>query len=89
MKHLNHVVKCGNKNFFKHNQHWIPVVWNWLPDKSEVSYKVFLYLIQEKLKELGIQFIVKEMISDFELSIHKSIVEMIQEVRSTGCQGLV
>ena len=24
----------------KYNKHWIPVVWGWLPDKSEVSYKV-------------------------------------------------
>ena len=24
----------------KYNTHWIPVVWGWLPDKSEVSYKV-------------------------------------------------
>ena len=24
----------------KYNTHWIPVVWGWLPDKTEVSYKV-------------------------------------------------
>ena len=26
----------------KHNSHWIPVVWGWLPDKTETSYKVNL-----------------------------------------------
>ena len=26
----------------KYNQHWIPVIWGWLPDKSEVFYKVNL-----------------------------------------------
>ena len=24
----------------KYNHHWIPVVWGWLPDKTETSYKV-------------------------------------------------
>jgi hypothetical protein len=24
----------------KSNKHWIPVVWSWLPDKTEESYKV-------------------------------------------------
>ena len=29
----------------KLNSHWIPVVWGWLPDKSEVSYKVGFFFL--------------------------------------------
>ena len=69
----------------KSNGHWIPVVFGWLPDKTEESYKVFLHLVLEKLKELGIAFNVKEIIVDFELNIHKSIDEMMPEVKILGC----
>lgn len=34
----------------KSKGHWIPVVWSWLPDKTEVSYKVFFLLIEKKMK---------------------------------------
>ena len=69
----------------KYKGHWIPCVWGWLPDKSETSYKVFLHLIQSKLKELHIPFNVEEVISDFELNIHKSLDEMCPGVKILGC----
>ena len=35
----------------KYNGHWIPVIWGWLPDKSEISYKViFVTLITKSIK---------------------------------------
>ena len=38
----------------KYNGHWIPVIWGWLPDKSEISYKVcffklFLFNLKKKI----------------------------------------
>jgi hypothetical protein len=50
-----------------------------------VLLQVFFHLILEKLKELKIPFNVEEIISDFELSIHKSIDEMLPEVDILGC----
>ena len=38
----------------KDRGYWIPVVFAWLPDKSETSYKVFFHMVLQKLKELNI-----------------------------------
>ena len=65
--------------------HWIPVVWGWLPDKAVLSYKVFLHLVLEKLKEMGVKINIAEIISDFELNIHKAINDMMPEVDILGC----
>ena len=35
----------------KDNGYWVPVVFGWLPDKSETSYKVFFYMIEKKLEK--------------------------------------
>ena len=69
----------------KYNKHWIPVVWGWLPDKCEVSYKVFLHMVLEKLRELNIPFNLEEIITDFELNIHKSIDDMMPDIDILGC----
>ena len=64
--------------------HWIPVVHAWLPDKTEESYKVLFLLVKNKLGDLGISMDIKSVISDFELSIIKSVDEMLQ-VKIEGC----
>ena len=69
----------------KYRGHWIPCVWGWLPDKTDVSYKIFLYLILSKLKELQIPFNIEEVICDFELNIHKSLDDMCPNVKILGC----
>ena len=61
------------------------MVWGWLPDKTEVSYKVFLHLVLKRLEELGIPFDLEEMICDFELSIHKSLDDMCPSIKILGC----
>ena len=33
--------------------YWVPTVWGWLPDKCELSYKVFFLLIDQKMLEFG------------------------------------
>ena len=69
----------------KKNGHWIPVVWGWLPDKNLTSYKVFLHLVLGALKEASIPFNQEEIISDFELNIHKAIVDVLGDVKILGC----
>ena len=62
----------------KDNGYWVPVVFGWLPDKTETSYKVFFSLVEEKLKELGLGLKVKSVLCDFEINIMKSIDVMLQ-----------
>ena len=62
----------------------MPVVWGWLPDKSETSYKVFFALVDKKLKELGLDLNVRSILCDFELNILKAIDEMV-DCEVYGC----
>ena len=61
----------------KDSGYWVPVVFGWLPDKSETSYKVFFHMIQNKMRELGLELKVKSVLSDFELNILKSLDVML------------
>ena len=63
---------------------WIPVVWGWLPDKKEESYKVFFYLVQKKMEELGLSVNIKSVLFDFELNIMKAI-DVQLKVPILGC----
>ena len=63
---------------------WIPCAFGWLPDKSEISYKVFFLLIHKKMAELDLDLKVKAVLCDFELNILKSIDEML-ETDIFGC----
>ena len=62
----------------KDTGYWVPVVFGWLPDKSGTSYKVFFHMVQEKMRELGLELKVKSVLSDFELNILKSVDMMLQ-----------
>ena len=68
----------------KSKGYWVPVVWGWLPDKTEISYKVFFLLIENKMKELGMNLKVESVICDFELNILKAIDQML-ECDILGC----
>ena len=57
---------------------WIPVVWGWLPNKEEISYKVFFLLIKRKMEELGMTLNLDSVLCDFELNILKSIDVMLK-----------
>ena len=50
------------------------MVWGWLPDKTDTSYKIFFLLVQKEMKKLGLQLDVKSILCDFELNIMKSLV---------------
>ena len=68
----------------KDNGYWFPVVFGWLPDKSEISYKVFFLMVKQKLKEFGLELKVKSILCDYELNIMKSI-DMFLELDIDGC----
>ena len=58
--------------------YWVPVVWGWLPDKTQVSYKVFFLLVEKKMKELGIEMRIESVLSDFEMNILKTCDVMLR-----------
>ena len=58
-------------------------MWSWLPDKSEVSYKVFIHMVQEALIKRNIKFNI--IISDFEINILKSTDQLIADVKILRC----
>ena len=53
--------------------YWIPVVRGWLPNKTETSYRIFFFLVEKKMNELGLQLNVKSVLADFELNILKAV----------------
>ena len=56
---------------------WTPVVFGWLPDKSETSYKVFFHFFLQKLRQMKINFNIKPVLCDSELNIMKSVDTML------------
>ena len=48
-------------------------------------FKAFFHLVLERLRELETPFNLEELISDFELNIHKAIDEILPEVDILGC----
>ena len=50
----------------KDNGYLVPVIFGWLPDKSETSYKVFFYMIEKKLEEMGLELKVRSVLCDFD-----------------------
>ena len=70
---------------------WQPVAYGWLPDKTSVSYHVFLLMLLMKLKEMGPEVSLlygacnlrmKRMKLDFETAIH---IPMEQVFTLSGC----
>ena len=61
----------------KHLDTWLAVAHGWLPDKSEVSYKLFFILLKEELERRGLKLNLSEIISDFEIGIIKAIDDIV------------
>ena len=64
----------------KSKGYWIPTCFGWLPDKSEISYKVFFLLLKKKMDELGLSTKIKSLLCDFELNILKSADSMLKVI---------
>ena len=63
---------------------WLPIAFGWLPDKSETSYRIFFFLLKQKLKEMNLELAVSSVISDFELNILKSVDSQLK-TQPTAC----
>ena len=61
----------------KRKGYWTPVVWGWLPDKTDISYRVFFLLIQQEMEKRGLQLKVESVICDYELNILKALDVML------------
>ena len=68
----------------KQRSYWVPVCGGWLPDKTDISYKVFFLLIMEALENEGLKIDINSVTSDFELNILKAVDGMLQ-VDIEGC----
>ena len=68
----------------KSKGYWTPCAFGWLPDKTEMSYKVFFLMIKKKLEEMDLSLKVKSVLCDFEMNILKAIDEMV-EAEICGC----
>jgi hypothetical protein len=65
------------------NGHYIPLIFCLLPDKSIETYKYTLHCIVDKCNLL---FSPKYVTVDFEISIHKAIVEIWPHSKIIGCR---
>ena len=68
------------------NGNYIPLVFCLLKDKSEKSYMLCMSKIKENCDKLGIEFVPKEIVVDFELAIHNAVLKMSPNAKITGCR---
>ena len=61
---------------------YLPVAFGLLPDKTETSYKVFVILLMEAVKEINVKITMKRVMVDFELAIHLALVTLF---KTRGC----
>ncbi|XP_062572688.1 uncharacterized protein LOC134234630 [Saccostrea cucullata] len=62
-----------------------PVVYALLPGKSQAIYTRFFTLLQDKVNDLGLQFVPTCALADFETAVHNSIREVFPGVTTKGC----
>ena len=61
---------------------YIPVAFGFLPDKTDISYKVFVILAMEALKKRGTTVTIRKFMMDFELNIHRAFDPLFE---TRGC----
>lgn len=68
------------------NGHYVPLVFCLLPSKSQSMYSKLFQLIVDKCQTLSLQLKPSEVVIDFELSIHKAVVDVWENVKIRGCR---
>jgi hypothetical protein len=68
------------------NGHYVPLVFCLLPNKSKESYSKTFDIIKSKCTMLRLNFEPREVVVDFEESIHKAVREMWPNVKLIGCR---
>lgn len=66
------------------NGHYIPLVFCLLKDKREETYRLCLSKILELCNNNNLLFSPKEVVLDFEISIHNAVVQMWNNIKITG-----
>jgi hypothetical protein len=70
----------------KKNCHYVPLVFCLLPNKSKESYSNTFDIIKSKCTMLRLNFEPREVVVDFEESIHGAVREMWPNVKLIGCR---
>ena len=68
----------------KYDDKFVPICFGFLPNKTEISYKIFFTMIQLELEKRNIQCSMKKMMVDFEIGIQKAILSVF-DVEILGC----
>lgn len=68
------------------NGHYIPLVFCLLQDKREETYRLCLSKIYDLCKNYNLVFSPKEVVVDFEISIHNAVTQMWTNIKITGCR---
>ena len=70
----------------KIDDQWIPVIFEILPNKEKISYRLFFGIIEYELKIKNINFSVEKMMMDFELAIMMAAKETWPGIIIQGCR---
>ena len=62
-----------------------PVVFAFLPEKSQALYVEFFTLLRNKMSDLGLQFTATRAVLDFETAAHNAIRRVFPDVDTKGC----
>lgn len=69
-----------------HNEHYIPLVHFLLPNKSATSYTNALTYLKQECEKIKRSFSPEIATMDFEVAIHKSMLEVYPNCRIQGCR---
>ena len=62
-----------------------PVVYAFLPGKSQAVYTRFFSLLQDKMTDLGLDFAPTSAVLDFEVAVHNSLKNLFPGINTKGC----
>ena len=62
-----------------------PVAFGLLPDKEEQSYRIFYYLLLQKLSELDIKVNITSITMDYEINVQRASEIFFPQCEILGC----
>lgn len=68
------------------NNNYVPLVFCLLKDKTEASYTVCLNIVRDICLSNTLNFHPKEIVLDFEISIHNAVQTIWDDIKITGCR---
>lgn len=70
----------------QYNGHYVPLVFCLMKDKTSEIYKQCLKFVIKKCEELFLQFHPTRVVIDFEISIHKAVSTVWDNIKIIGCR---